>query len=137
MESRTGNGLLNAPSVPDFELLQPQLNSGPLVQGHRLLRRAKRSDERIFGCGGSISVVVVLADGETVETGMVGRDGVAGASAVLTVDARSMRRLPHTRCGIDVGYSSVSSDLRTCRVASTVTSLPAVCKLSAEGNLSA
>jgi hypothetical protein len=54
-----------------------------LKQGHVLGDSHQRIETVYFPLGGILSFVVELKDGEAIETGMVGRDGVFGASQAL------------------------------------------------------
>jgi CRP-like cAMP-binding protein len=77
------NQLLAMFPSADFERLRPHLAVTNLEFG-TVLAEPKQTIERVyFPHGGIISFVVPLSDGPAIESGMVGRDGVAGAGEVL------------------------------------------------------
>jgi CRP-like cAMP-binding protein len=77
------NGLLASLSPADFDLLRPHLTSMKLDH-EAVLYEAGQSIKRVyFPHIGVISLVVDLASGETIETGMVGRDSLVGGSSAL------------------------------------------------------
>lgn len=77
------NLLLEA--LPDAELdaLKPHLSSADLAQHTILFDVNDMIDTVYFPIGAVVSLVIPLSTGEVVETAMVGRDGVIGASAAL------------------------------------------------------
>ncbi len=77
---RSANHLLAGLSPEDFELLRPHLRPAELVFGEVLAETGAPLGQAYFPLGGVISLVVALATGETVESAMVGRDSVFGAS---------------------------------------------------------
>jgi CRP-like cAMP-binding protein len=82
-KQQSSNGLLASLPAADFAALQPHLT--PLKLDHEaVLFEAGESVKRVyFPHIGIISLVVDLATGETIETGMVGRDSVVGGSSAL------------------------------------------------------
>jgi CRP-like cAMP-binding protein len=77
------NGFLRSLSRGDYELLRPHLRDVKLVQS-KVLFHAQDSIERVyFPHAGVISLVVPLANGDRIEAGMIGCDGVAGTPAAL------------------------------------------------------
>src|SRR5215213_9241804 len=77
------NQLLSMLDPADFERVRPHLADTNLECG-KVLAEPKQLIERVyFPHGGIISFVVPLSDGPAIESGMVGRDGVAGAGEVL------------------------------------------------------
>jgi CRP-like cAMP-binding protein len=54
--------------------------------GERLVAAEQRLDHAYFPQSGAVSLVATLSDGNTLEVGMVGPEGVVGASAVLGID---------------------------------------------------
>jgi CRP-like cAMP-binding protein len=77
------NQLLAMFSPADFERVRPHLAVCNLEFGN-VLAEPKQTIERVyFPHSGIISFVVPLSDGPAIESGMVGRDGVAGAGEVL------------------------------------------------------
>jgi len=83
LSSHFQNQLLAMLPSEDFDQLLPHLTVVELVHG-KLLAEPRQMIERVFfPHAGIISYVVPLSDGAAIETGMVGRDGVAGAGEVL------------------------------------------------------
>jgi CRP-like cAMP-binding protein len=80
------NRLLACLSPADFELLQPHLQYVQLSAGDVLVEVGERIDRAYFLHSGIVSFVVGLADGETVEVGMMGREGAVGTAAALAGD---------------------------------------------------
>ena len=62
--------------------LQRYLHAVELRQGERLMRAGEEIGQVIFPQSGVVSMVVTMEDGIAVETAMVGREGVIGASSV-------------------------------------------------------
>jgi CRP-like cAMP-binding protein len=54
--------------------------------GERLVAAEQRLDHAYFPQSGAVSLVATLSDGNTLEVGMVGPEGVVGANAVLGID---------------------------------------------------
>lgn len=67
----------------DAQLIQPHLRKASLPQGAVLFDPERLTDRIFFPHSGLISFVIDLNDGGAVETGMVGRDSVAGICAAL------------------------------------------------------
>ena len=77
------NGFLASLPAADFDLLRPHLASMKLDH-EAVLYEAGQSVTRVyFPHIGIISLVVDLASGETIETGMIGRDSLAGGFSAL------------------------------------------------------
>jgi hypothetical protein len=75
--------LLASLSTADFDVLRPHLRTVELVQG-TVLNEVGDTVERVyFPHIGIISLVVALAEGDTVEAAMIGRDSIASGSAAL------------------------------------------------------
>jgi CRP-like cAMP-binding protein len=77
------NLLLARVSPGDMKLLRPELMVAPLEHGRILADTHQRIETVYFPHSGILSFVVELEDGEGIETGMVGRDGVFGATQAL------------------------------------------------------
>ena len=82
-KSHSPNGLLASLSAADFDLVQPHLISVKLDHEAVLYETGESIKRVYFPHIGVISLVVDLASGETIETGMVGRDSLAGGSSAL------------------------------------------------------
>jgi CRP-like cAMP-binding protein len=80
---QTGNAFLQSLSPSDFELLRPELRAMRLDHGQILFDIGGDIEHVFFPESGVISTVVPINDGDAVEAGMTGRDGVVGASAAL------------------------------------------------------
>ena len=78
-----GNRILDAMSAADFEVLKPHLR--PVRLDHQRILYDAGDDVAMvyFPLTCVISLVVPLSTGQNVETAMVGRDGVVGASSAL------------------------------------------------------
>lgn len=85
MKSRrgTGNRLLAALPAPDFDLLKPDLEFITLDPDMVLSRAGDAIDYVVFPHGGAITLMIDMADGNTVATAAVGRDGAVGMLSVL------------------------------------------------------
>jgi CRP-like cAMP-binding protein len=81
--SRHRNRLLAALLPADLRLLQPHLEPLTLKLRHSMERPNKRIDDVYFMDAGIASVVAVQRDGERVEVGLVGREGMTGTAVVL------------------------------------------------------
>ncbi|CAN5197641.1 Crp/Fnr family transcriptional regulator [soil metagenome] len=77
------NGLLNSLSMADRELLRPHLKPVDLRFGEALSMPGDDVKLVHFPNSGIVSKIVQLREGEAVEVGIVGRDGVVGACAAL------------------------------------------------------
>jgi len=74
------NRLLNGLGADDLARLQPNLHKVAMVRGH-VLHPAGASIEHVyFPVSGMISVLAMMRTGEAIETAIVGREGVVGAS---------------------------------------------------------
>jgi CRP-like cAMP-binding protein len=81
-DMRTGNRLLDALPTRSFERLQPRLEPVALV-----LDEPVHSHQHLyFPVAGLISVIATMADGASVETSMIGREGMYSVSAILGDD---------------------------------------------------
>jgi len=87
-----GNLLLASFAPNDLATLRPHLKLTELKQADVLFEAGDRIDYVYFPAGAVISLVVGLSSGEMVETAMVGKDGVVGASAALDTRPRPSGR---------------------------------------------
>ena len=79
----TGNRLLAALSRVDLDLLAPGLETVALAQ-HEVLSRAGDPIEHLFfPHSGAVSLMIDMANGQTVATALVGREGAVGSLSVL------------------------------------------------------
>jgi CRP-like cAMP-binding protein len=77
------NSLLNCLSADMLDQIEPFLTTIEVPQGKVLAEAFERIETVYFPHSGIISCVVELAGGGAIETGMIGRDGVFGASQAL------------------------------------------------------
>ena len=74
------NRILNRLGSADFAALQPSLKRVPLVRGTILHPPSTPIDHVYFPLSGMVSLLAVMKNGDLIETGIVGREGVVGAS---------------------------------------------------------
>ena len=77
------NQILSRVSLVDFEDLRPHLRLVELEHGMVLAQSRQRLHQVYFPHSGIISCVVELENGSAIESGMIGNDGVFGASQAL------------------------------------------------------
>jgi CRP-like cAMP-binding protein len=77
------NQMLASLPASEFELIRPDLRTALLTLGEVLVEAGAELPLVYFPHGGVISSVINLTDGEAIEVGMFGRDGVFGAAAAL------------------------------------------------------
>jgi CRP-like cAMP-binding protein len=80
------NKLLAALPNTEYERLRPHLQKMEMRQGEILYNPGDRIDYVYFPHSGIISLVMILKDGDSVEVGVVGREGMCGISVVLGDD---------------------------------------------------
>ncbi len=103
------NHVLRALPAEDFELLKRHLR-GSLLRKQAVLFDAGDIVERAwFPNGGAVSLAVVVAGGQTVETAVVGRTGVIGGSAAL------MRQPASCRANVEIEASAARNEIETLR----------------------
>src|SRR3984893_7012815 len=73
------NKLLASLPQKDFQLLFPHLSDVQLAQGTVLCEPGDDVAHVYFPLSGAVSLLVVMRDGKTIETGTVGREGAVGA----------------------------------------------------------
>jgi len=78
-----GNRLLAALPETDFDLLEPELEVIALDQDAVLARAGSDIEYVIFPYSGAISLMIDMADGHTVATAAIGREGAVGTLSVL------------------------------------------------------
>jgi CRP-like cAMP-binding protein len=81
--TRPPNQFLQALSAADFELLQPHLRPMKLDHAAILFELGGQIEQLYFPVIGAISLVVPLQDGQMIEAGLIGQDGLVGAPAAL------------------------------------------------------
>jgi CRP-like cAMP-binding protein len=88
-----GNLLLASFAPNDLATLRPHLKLTELKQADVLFEAGDTINHVYFPAGAVISLVLVLSGGETVETAMVGKDGMVGASAALDGRTATIRAI--------------------------------------------
>ena len=78
-----GNRLLATLPPADFDLLAPDLETVALDQDAVLSRAGERIEHVFFPNSGAISLMIDMANGQTVATAAVGREGAVGILSVL------------------------------------------------------
>ena len=81
---RPTNQLLVSLPQREYSLLQPHLRPIEMAPGEVFHRPGERLHRVYFVENGMLSMVLTSSQGVEVEVGMVGREGLAGASSVLT-----------------------------------------------------
>ena len=89
----TANKLLAALPHDDLKLLESQLTPAPMKQRVLVFDVGDEVEHVTFPLGGMISLLVVLNNGEAVETATVGREGVVGAMAGLGLHTSRVRAM--------------------------------------------
>ena len=92
-DAKTGNRLLEALSPESIERLQPHFEPFALV----VAEPVEPTEHVYFPLVGMISVVATMQDGNSVEIGMIGREGMCSVSAILSDDTpfqNAMVQLP-------------------------------------------
>lgn len=105
-DERRSNAFLSAIHSADLDRLKPHLREMELVKGKMLFDQGGRIDEVIFPVSGIVSFVVAMTDGDQVEAGMIGHDGLIGAGAALNGPRainRAVVQSPGTALAIPVG----------------------------------
>jgi CRP-like cAMP-binding protein len=94
--SRTGNLLLDSLPLPLRDTIIAA--SRPLSLEHKkvLVRRGQGVVGHVFLTDGMASLVVTMKGGETLEVGMIGREGLTGASSLIGSDKS------HSECVIQI-----------------------------------
>jgi CRP-like cAMP-binding protein len=86
-----GNKLLASLPRDQLDVLVPHLSTSTLGQGVILLEPGDEFDWVYFPQSGMLSLLVVMFDGNAIETATVGREGVVGAMAGLGIYKSSVR----------------------------------------------
>ena len=81
--SRASNLFLASLSEADHETIRPHLKSAELPQGEVLFDIGAPIHQVYFPHSGVVSIVVDLASGDTIESAMIGRESLVGASSGL------------------------------------------------------
>jgi hypothetical protein len=93
LNRRVGNRILLAIPDDEFRAIRPHLESMELAS-HRVLHEAHEVLQyAYFPNDGLLSLVVVLADGKTVEAGIVGKEGLVGIPAIAGLTRSPLREV--------------------------------------------
>jgi CRP-like cAMP-binding protein len=76
------NRLLRRFAAADFSRLEPQLKRMKMTQGDVLHPAGEPINHIYFPISGMVSMLTILQTGQAIEIGVVGREGVVGASVV-------------------------------------------------------
>ncbi len=87
MRLLTKNYILDALPDEDFNRLMPDLMPVKLPQGQFLYRPDEAIEYVYFLDNSMVSVVAITAEGQSVESGVIGCEGMAGINVLLGVDA--------------------------------------------------
>ena len=105
MTKHAVNLLLASLSESDMQALSPHLQPTTLKQHQLLFDAGETVSRAYFPIDAVVSLVVMLATGETIEAAMVGRDGVVGAAAALD------GKVSLSRGAVQIGGTSLSCSL--------------------------
>jgi len=93
LNSPSKNLILAALAGEEFDRLSEHLEAFELKLGEFLHMPDERVEHVYFPTDGIVSLLATLEGGETVETGVVGREGMVGISIVLGVDTTTSQSL--------------------------------------------
>jgi len=83
LPSGTGNRLLAALPAADLDLLAPELEMVALDRDTVVSRAGDQTEHVLFPHRGAISVMIDMANGQTVASAAIGREGAVGTLSVL------------------------------------------------------
>ena len=107
--AQNDNLLLASFSPNDLASLQPHLKPIKLEQAHLLFDPGDAVEYVYFPTGAVISLVLALSTGEMIESAMVGKDGMVGASAALDDKISTIRAI------VQLGGDTLVCDSRVLR----------------------
>jgi len=79
----TGNRLLDSLAASDLQRLRPHLEEVAIAQKQTLSAAGGAIEYAYFPTGGVVSLVAALAEGVTVEVGLIGWEGMVGTPILL------------------------------------------------------
>lgn len=82
-DARPGNKILGALPQEEFDRLRPHLREVSFDIGHIIYQPEEAIESVYFVNRGIVSWLAMLEDGNTVEAGVIGPEGVAGVAALL------------------------------------------------------
>lgn len=92
-DGKVGNRLLDALEPAILERLRRHLETVVLQSNQSVHEPGERAEHVFFPTIGVISLVSITDDGQSVEVGMVGKEGMFGVSAILGDDKPSQRAM--------------------------------------------
>jgi CRP-like cAMP-binding protein len=90
-----GNRLLAALRPEDFDLLASELQTVALEQGAVLARAGQLVEHVFFPHSGSISLMIDMANGQTVATAAIGREGAVGFLSAIGPSPSAITAIVH------------------------------------------
>jgi CRP-like cAMP-binding protein len=91
--TKFGNRLLDAMPPEALQHFRPHLEAVS-IQGNQTIQEPGEASEHVFfPTRGMISLVAMMSDGESVEIGMIGKEGMFSVSAILGDDTPSQRAM--------------------------------------------
>ena len=93
----TFNVFLASLAPADIASLRPHLKTVELPQGEVLFDVGATIHQVYFPHSGIVSLVVELASGETIESAMIGRESLVGASSGLNGQVSVCKAIVHSR----------------------------------------
>lgn len=100
------NGLLADLPARDLDLLRPHLRAIELSFGQALIEAGSLVRQVVFPHSGIVSSLQILRRGESIETGIIGRDGVVGSGPAIygvASPSAAVVRFPGTASAIEAG----------------------------------
>ncbi len=82
----TGNKVLNSLSAAEFKEIEKRLEKIEMILGNVLYYPGEKIEYVYFPETSVISIVMVLENGDTVESGIIGKEGFSGAAVILSED---------------------------------------------------
>jgi CRP-like cAMP-binding protein len=111
MTHHRSNFLLNRLSPRTMALLEPRLSVVSIDQGVRLSETDEPLAQVYFPLSGVLSCVVEMIGGSAIETGMIGRDGVYGATQALDNRKSLMHVGVQVKCSVSKIDASAFSEI--------------------------
>ncbi|HEX8445983.1 MAG TPA: Crp/Fnr family transcriptional regulator [Sphingomonas sp.] len=116
-QSYTSNRLLNALTSEDFALLQPDLQRVPLTLRQVLIEADTPIEHVYFLEGGVGSMIAVEEDGDEIEVGIFGDEGLCGIPVILRAGQTPARALMQIGGGTALRIEAAALDI-ACRQSS-------------------
>src|ERR671926_1527085 len=110
-QEEVGNLLLSHLPPEEFELLRPHLERVRLSQGQSLIEPGEPIRHIYFPAGCLGSLVAVMEDGSTAESGAVGREGMVGVPVLLADGITTMQTVVQVAGDAFVARGSVVKEI--------------------------